>query len=232
MSCPEPPSSLEDSPASPSAWLDSDEEPPTADGSGPSSHGSLAFYDPASRSWRTSQGSLLDLEWPRFLGTWPRSGTMRNGTVSPRPPSVPRISVTGSSLWPTPVGQDDGKTPEAHLAMKAERGLWPTPTASDASQVRMTASGRHGSLQETMMARRGLWPTPKTPTGGGQMARTTPGGGIRKLEDAVSQEIGRNTGALNPTWVEWLMGFPLGWTDCAASGTPSSPRSRNGSGGR
>jgi hypothetical protein len=20
-------------------------------------------------------------------------------------------------------------------------------------------------------------------------------------------------GQLNPTWVEWLMGFPLGWTD-------------------
>ena len=22
------------------------------------------------------------------------------------------------------------------------------------------------------------------------------------------------TGSLNPTWVEWLMGFPLGWTVC------------------
>ena len=26
-------------------------------------------------------------------------------------------------------------------------------------------------------------------------------------------------GQLNPTWVEWLMGFPLGWTDLNASGT-------------
>lgn len=27
-------------------------------------------------------------------------------------------------------------------------------------------------------------------------------------------------GSLNPTWVEWLMGFPTGWTDLEASGTP------------
>ena len=26
-------------------------------------------------------------------------------------------------------------------------------------------------------------------------------------------------GSLNPTWVEWLMGWPLGWTDSALSGT-------------
>ncbi|MFA5165395.1 MAG: hypothetical protein WC481_07520 [Candidatus Omnitrophota bacterium] len=24
-------------------------------------------------------------------------------------------------------------------------------------------------------------------------------------------------GQLNPTWVEWLMGYPLGWTDLNAS---------------
>jgi len=36
---------------------------------------------------------------------------------------------------------------------------------------------------------------------------------------------------LNPTWVEWLMGFPLGWTDLEGSATPSSPRSLSGSGG-
>lgn len=38
-------------------------------------------------------------------------------------------------------------------------------------------------------------------------------------------------GELNPTWVEWLMGFPLGWTDLGPSGTPSSRRSSNGSAG-
>ena len=29
----------------------------------------------------------------------------------------------------------------------------------------------------------------------------------------------RHDGQLNPTWVEWLMGWPLGWTDSSASAT-------------
>jgi len=28
-----------------------------------------------------------------------------------------------------------------------------------------------------------------------------------------------NGGRLNPQWVEWLMGFPIGWTDCEDSET-------------
>jgi hypothetical protein len=39
-------------------------------------------------------------------------------------------------------------------------------------------------------------------------------------------------GALNPTWVEWLMGFPLGWTALDASETPSSRKSSKSSAGR
>ena len=30
---------------------------------------------------------------------------------------------------------------------------------------------------------------------------------------AATGQLG-TPGALNPTWVEWLMGWPLGWTDC------------------
>src|SRR4029453_8767578 len=40
---------------------------------------------------------------------------------------------------------------------------------------------------------------------------------------------GMARGQLNPTWVEWLMGYPRGWTVCAASATRSSRRSRSGS---
>jgi hypothetical protein len=62
---------------------------------------------------------------------------------------------------------------------------------------------------------------------GGQMERNTPGGGIRKLEDKVSQLEGKNTGQLNPDWVEWLMGFPIGWTSLTKSPV-SQPESKTG----
>jgi DNA (cytosine-5)-methyltransferase 1 len=39
-----------------------------------------------------------------------------------------------------------------------------------------------------------------------------------------------NGGSLNPTWVEWLMGFPLEWTACEAWETRSSRKSRKSSG--
>lgn len=31
-----------------------------------------------------------------------------------------------------------------------------------------------------------------------------------KTQTSLRDVIG---GKLNPTWVEWLMGFPIGWTD-------------------
>ena len=52
----------------------------------------------------------------------------------------------------------------------------------------------------------GLWPTPRANKVGGYSSpnfRPT-------LEQTVNQSIG---GKLNPTWVAWLMGWPLGWTD-------------------
>jgi hypothetical protein len=43
------------------------------------------------------------------------------------------------------------------------------------------------------------------------------------------QRVERNSGALNPRWVEWLMGFPIGWTVLSPSETPSSRKSRKSS---
>ena len=66
----------------------------------------------------------------------------------------------------------------------------------------------------------GLLPTP-TASDAIKRGRVTPRQGAMGLSETVG-------GQLNPTWVEWLMGFPLGWTDLEDSETPSSRRSLSG----
>jgi len=55
----------------------------------------------------------------------------------------------------------------------------------------------------------GLWPTPKhsDATGGAAYHQPPHRQGGFQLKEIV------HGGALNPTWVEWLQGWPLGWTD-------------------
>ena len=38
-------------------------------------------------------------------------------------------------------------------------------------------------------------------------------------------EVKSQSGSLNPEWVEWLMGYPIGHTDCGDSATPSCRKS-------
>lgn len=57
-----------------------------------------------------------------------------------------------------------------------------------------------------------LWPTPMAGARGLYMGKD----GDRdrsRLEETVARLEGKTRGQLNPTWVEWLMGFPIGWTD-------------------
>src|SRR5579875_894668 len=55
-----------------------------------------------------------------------------------------------------------------------------------------------------------LWPTPRARDwrSGKSSART------RARNSRPLNEIAAPGGPLNPLWVEWLMGFPPGWTDC------------------
>ena len=83
-----------------------------------------------------------------------------------------------------------------------ESGFWPTPTVCG-NYNRKGASKTSEDGLATAVAK---WPTPTA-----HMAKET----------NAPSEHNRNTptltaqagGSLNPTWVEWLMGWPLGWTD-------------------
>ena len=218
MTCQPSTSSAEDSPASPSVSPGRNSAPPTSDGSGPTSPAPFAYYDPDTRSWKTSQASLFT-EWETYSGPWPRSGTLRSGAAYPQPPWVRLISAGASSYWPTPTARlGDERGPQAKrywdprrsndlddavavMVKGIERGLWPTPTQADGTGGPGTA-GRDGGVNLRTAVT--LWPT--SPVEGNRNRASYPG----KSGDGLQTAVG---GSLNPDWVEWLMGFPIGWTD-------------------
>jgi len=163
-----------------------------------------------SSTWNSTQCFLI----------WKPKATPQGRLLYRLVPRTPRTEGTGSGLWPTITAQDSENCGGPSQQRRNTRSLnavvriWPTPVANDATGSQYTYNqGNHKSISLKLPGAVRMWPTPKTPTGGGQTIRNTPGGGIRKLEDRVSQVEGYNTGSLNPTWVEWLMGFPTGWTD-------------------
>ena len=91
---------------------------------------------------------------------------------------------------------------------------WPTHRASDGAHGGPNQRGSKGDLALPAAVVR--WPTPASrdyryPNRVSYQERS----GTKKGEQ-LNNAVG---GALNPVWVEWLMGFPLGWTDCARSAT-------------
>ena len=146
----------------------------------------LVKYDLDSCSWRTHQ-CLFPEDLPESSVTLPKWGMTRNGHVFQHPISERPISETDYGLLPTPKASDWNK--RGNVSAHPRNGLpgvvlnFPTPTASDANKW------SNQSLAE----------------------RQAKGLQVR-LNTAVSPQ-GGNGGRLNPDWVEWLMGWPIGWTD-------------------
>ncbi len=178
-------------------------------GSGRSSYASCLRYDPASSSWRTYPDSSIGA-WPMSSVVFPRAGTMLNGVAYRRPMWVRHTSVYGSSLWATPTVPLGGRSPAG--------GMSPTGMTPDGKKRQV------GLRYQVRMVERELWPTPRANLVTGVTVKKARGRlGQHRLEDyaAVADKV---SGHLNPTWVEWLMGFPSGWTDLEDSETPSSPK--------
>ena len=102
--------------------------------------------------------------------------------------------VVAGHMWPTPRANEPGRTTEGYGRGLAElvegktqlpKKMWPTPAASE---------GRQGYQDRTRGKK------------GSQKSLTT---------EVIDAAGGRQKvyGQLNPTWVEWLMGYPEGWTD-------------------
>lgn len=113
-------------------------------------------------------------------------------------------------------------TLELHTSAIEYGSSLPTLTAQDYGSNQGGAAGRVGEVRESLstMARRGTWPTPTASDAYGSGNRNLAGSKAHtgtSLTDAVnggqwSPTPDRPRGKLNPEWVAWLMGWPIGWT--------------------
>jgi len=114
-----------------------------------------------------------------------------------------------SALWPTPTTKTSCNTADPADITNKDGGGW---QPGQKPYSRKTGKQLQSVLPDAVRQ----WPTPTVQDaanngGPSQMKRNTP---------PLNAVAG---GALNPAWVEWLMGFPIGWTDLEESETPSSP---------
>lgn len=101
-----------------------------------------------------------------------------------------------------------------------------TENTTDGCLIRGFEKEGGTNLAEYMqMSQRRLLPVPRVPTPMKSDAdkwnnmtaeeRIAKGQFVR-LQNYLSTPEARVGGSLNPAWVEWLMGWPIGWTDCMA----------------
>jgi hypothetical protein len=150
----------------------------------------LGSFSPDTPSLKTSQTCLMEngeLGLSEFSGTFPRSGMMRSGTVYQLPNLAHITDGIGFGLWPTPTATANQGSPSMQERYKRPH-FWPTPNASD--------NRDKGCMEDESVKRRLRI--------GKQVGLST-----------VVKET-RQSGTLNPEWVEWLMGFPIGHTDLNA----------------
>jgi len=181
--------------------------------------GSFTKYDPSLCSWKTHQCSLLgDLD--EFSETWPQWGLMRDGECWEQRTLEQTIRGTESGLsenkelWPTPCLPGNGGTNGKAKMKKMLANKWPTPTCHNSNEKGSPSKFKRDSPGLGTVV---LWfPTPQASDNRDRGNMSNPSIQRRiKIGKQImlSQSVDRNSGLLNPTWVEWLMGWPLEWTD-------------------
>lgn len=155
--------------------------------------------------------------------------------------------VATPGRWPTLMARDGdnrGASPQRvarhtnrSVGLDDRASLWATPMARDhrsgyASETALSKNTR--PLSEQAVSR---WPTPRVAVGGYTRDRGDPDRPRATLEGLAQSfpcsplppvtlpdgpVLPSERLSLNPLFVEWLMGWPIGWTACACSETELS----------
>lgn len=136
------------------------------------------------------------------------------------------INASGGGAWQTPVADDAVERKWGKYNSRGEPklsaqviliGQWPTPLASDwKSHSPAKKSTKSRPLREVV-----AWTTPCADDTGYRTKKYQQGG------TALSMQAG---GPLNPAWVEWLMGWPIGHSESKHWATAKSRSARRSRG--
>lgn len=195
---------------------------------------SLARYDLNSRSWKTHQCSLLE-GLDECLETFPSWGMMRNGVLWERTMLVHHTDANECGFWRTPDTSAGGPNSKQQGLSEVVK-MFPTPNCSgmdDGSNSRK-ANKRRGIHQmfyltpkasenglpenkEKFLARMGdrtdaCYPNLSTQVWDMEK-KTYPTPTAHEFLSGGKLTPQMRTARLNPNWVEWLMGWIIGWTD-------------------
>jgi len=175
-------------------------------------------YDRDTHSWKTHR-CLFKEDLPQSSVTLPKWGMMQRGVLY-------RLRTAEHGIKGSDCGALLG-TPTATMRVRSEkfrRGrtpnpaeavMFPTPdancgtrgsSANPAATHRPSGAQKQKNLNDAVK----MWPTPRA--NDAEKRGKSPAELARNSETLATQAGGQ----LNPTWVEWLMGWPIGWTDCAA----------------
>jgi len=192
--------------ANPSRLLEDSRGKMTRDGYGIQYFKPLSKLDLPSYSWKMFQTSLMSgKHLMKFQNPFPKSASILNGQMYERPMLGPIIKEAVCSSLHT------NQEPFQRLML-------PTPTKSDGVRTSMNyASKNGGDGNLTLYGKVLQLPTPTANDGRNhtfpksQLMRGSLVGKIMK-ENTLLQNGGKGC-RLSPLFVEWMMGFPTGWTD-------------------
>ena len=147
--------------------------------------------------WKTSQLSLIE-GWEQSLEHYPKSGMMQNG------------SLFELVILERPTKEKDGFV----------SATLPTPTMSDYKRRGPNSKQQGISNVESWIHRwNGNLPTPQRrvfknnpSTKGAWGQKSDLNVSVAKMMGYTEKTIGKKA-RLNPQFVRWMMGFPIGWLD-------------------
>jgi hypothetical protein len=157
-----------------------------------------------------------------------------NHNTATRSSSLATVIQKGNParMWPTPTATNNGPGLDKNNPRGIQQGNalatavlweskgWPTPIVQDSDKATKKMRKNHQNNLTAVVFDQESFPTPSARDWKDRpgMAKTAinPDGSERKRNDQLARAVYGTenpiSGQLNPDWVEWLMGVPIGWT--------------------